>query len=56
MYSVLPELNQTPSMYNYESRKDNRPTDRLNPHKMKFTDEIVIILHRQEEEEVLRVS
>ena len=41
LYSVLPELNQTPSMYNYESRRDNRPTDRQNPHKMKFTDETV---------------
>ena len=41
LYSVLPELNQTPSMYNYESRKDNRPTDLQNPHKMKFTDETV---------------
>ena len=28
-------------MYNYESRKDNRPTDLQNPHKMKFTDETV---------------
>ena len=41
LYSVLPELNQTPSMYNYESRKNNRPTDLQNPHKMKFTDETV---------------
>ena len=41
LYSVLPELNRTPSMYNYESRKDNRPTDLQNPHKMKFTDETV---------------
>ena len=41
LYSVLPELNQTPSMYNYESRKDNRPTDLQNPHKMKFTDDTV---------------
>ena len=41
LYLVLPELNQTPSMYNYESRKDNRPTDLQNPHKMKFTDETV---------------
>ena len=41
LYSVLPELNQTPSMYNYESRKDNRPTNLPNPHKMKFTDETV---------------
>ena len=41
LYSVLPELNQTPSMYNYESRKNNRPIDLQNPHKMKFTDETV---------------
>ena len=41
LYSVLPELNQTPSMYNYESRKNNRPTDLQNPHEMKFTDETV---------------
>ena len=41
LYSVLPELNQTPSMYNYESRKNNRQTDLQNPHKMKFTDETV---------------
>ena len=41
LYSVLPELNQTRSMYNYESRKNNRPTDLQNPHKMKFTDETV---------------
>ena len=41
LYSVLPELNQTPSMYNYESRKDNRPTDLRNPRRMKFTDETV---------------
>ena len=41
LYSVLPELNQTPSMYNYESRKDNRLTDLPNPHKVKVTDETV---------------
>ena len=28
-------------MYNYESRKNNRPTDLQNPHKIKFTDETV---------------
>ena len=28
-------------MYNYESRKHNRPTDLQNPHKMKFTDDTV---------------
>ena len=41
LYSVLPELNQTPSMYNYESRKNNRPAELPNPHRMKFTDETV---------------
>ena len=41
LYSVLPELNQTPSMYNYEPRKNNRPADLPNPHRMKFTDETV---------------
>ena len=41
LYSVLPELNQTPSMYNYESRKDKRPTNLPNPHEMKFIDETV---------------
>ena len=41
LYSVLPELNQTPSMYNYEPRNNNRPVDLPNPHRMKFTDETV---------------
>ena len=41
LYLVLPKLNQTPSMYNYEPRKNNRPVDLPNPHKMKFTDETV---------------
>ena len=41
LYSVLPELNQTPSMYNYESRKENRTINLPNPHKMKFTDETI---------------
>ena len=41
LFSVLPELNQTPSMYNYESRKVDRPSDLQNPHKMKFTDETI---------------
>ena len=39
LYSVLPELNQTPSMYNYEPRNNNRPVDLPNPHKMKLTAE-----------------
>ena len=41
LYSVLPELNQTPSMYNYEPRKNNRLADFPNSHRMKFTDETV---------------
>ena len=41
LYLVLPKLNQTPSMYNYEPRKNNRPVDLPNPHRMKFTDETV---------------
>ena len=41
LYSVLPELNQTPSMYNYEPRYNNRPADLPNPHKMKLTAETV---------------
>ena len=41
LYSVLPELNQTPSMYNYEPRKNNRLANLLNHHRMKFTDETV---------------
>ena len=41
LYSVLPELNQTPSMYNYESRKNNKPAELPNPHRMNFTDETV---------------
>ena len=41
LYSVLPELNQTPSMYNYEPRNNNRPADLPNPHRMKFTDETI---------------
>ena len=41
LYSVLPELNQTPSMYNYEPRKNNRLADLPNPHRMKFADETV---------------
>ena len=35
LYSVLPELNQTPSMYKYESSYNIRPADLPNPHKTK---------------------
>ena len=41
LYSVLPELNQTPSMYNYEPSYNVRPADLPNPHKMKPTAETV---------------
>ena len=41
LYSVLPELNQTPSMYKYEPSYNIRPADLLNPHKMKLTAETV---------------
>ena len=37
LYSVLPELNQTPSMHNYEPSYNIRPADLPNPHKMKLT-------------------
>ena len=41
LYSVLPELNQTPSMYNYEPSYNIRPANLPNPHKMKLTAETV---------------
>ena len=41
LYSVLPELNQTPSMYNYEPSYNARPANLPNPHKMKLTAETV---------------
>ena len=41
VYSVLPELNQTPSMYNYEPSYNVRPAALPNPHKMKLTAETV---------------
>ena len=41
LYSVFPELNQTPSMYNYEPRNSNKPAGLPNPHRMEFTDETV---------------
>ena len=39
--SVLPELNQTPSMYNYEPSYNIRPADLPNHHRMKLTAETV---------------
>ena len=41
LYSVLPELNQTPSMYKYEPSYNNRPTNWPDPHKTKLTAQIV---------------
>ena len=40
-YSVLPELNQTPSMYNYEPRYNIRPANLPNPHKTKLSAKFV---------------
>ena len=37
LYSVLPELNQAPSMYNYEPSYNNRPAKLSKPHKTKLT-------------------
>ena len=41
LYSVLPELNQTPSMYNYEPSYNIRPANLPDPHKIKLTAETV---------------
>ena len=41
LYSVFPELNQTPSMYNYEPRYNIRPANLPNPHKTKLTAKFV---------------
>ena len=41
LHSVLPELNQTPSMYNYEPRYNIRPANLPNPHKTKLTAKFV---------------
>ena len=41
LYSVLPELNQTPSMYNYEPRYNIRPAKLPYPHKTKLTAKFV---------------
>ena len=41
LYSVLPELNQTPSMYNYEPSYNTRPANLPDPHKSKLTAETV---------------
>ena len=37
LYSVLPELNQTPSMYKYEPSYNNRLANLPDPHKTKLT-------------------
>ena len=41
LYSVLPELNQTPSMYKYEHSYNVWRADLPTPHKMKLTAETV---------------
>ena len=37
LYSVLPELNQTPSMYKYEPSYNNKPANWPDQHKTKLT-------------------
>ena len=41
LYSVLPELNQTPGMYKYEPRYNNRLANLPDPHKTKLTAQTV---------------
>ena len=41
LYSVLPELNQTPSMYNYEPSYNNKPANWPDQHKTKLTAQAV---------------
>ena len=41
LYSVLPELNQTPSMYKYEPSYNNRPANLPDSHKTKLTAQTV---------------
>ena len=41
LYSVLPELNQTPSMYKYEPSYNNRPANLPDLHKTKLTAQTV---------------
>ena len=41
LYSILPELNQTPSMYKYEPSYNNRPANLPDPHKTKLTAQTV---------------
>ena len=41
LYSVLPELNQTPSMYNHGPSYNTRPVNLPNPYKTKLTAETV---------------
>ena len=37
LYSVLPELNQTPSMYSQGPTYRTKPNDRSDPYEQKFT-------------------
>ena len=41
LYSVLPELNQTPSMYNHGPSYDSRPVNLSDPYRTKLTADIV---------------
>ena len=41
LYSVLPELNRTPSMYKYEPSYNNRPANWPDQHKTKLTAQTV---------------
>ena len=41
LYSVLPELNQTPSMYNHGPSYNTRPVNLPDPYKTKLTAETV---------------
>ena len=41
LFSVLPELNQTPSMYKYEPSYDNKPANLPDPYKTKLTAQTV---------------
>ena len=41
LYSVLPELNQTPSMYKYKPHYNNKPANWPDQHKTKLTAQVV---------------
>ena len=56
LYSVLSELNQTPSMYSHGSSYKTRPVNLPDPYETKFTAKTVNDTAQIEEEEVLEVS